>query len=99
MKHRIIKMVVCLMAFSLTAYTQSEPPIPRFQEQRIGSMPSEVIDGAISSDGCHLAIVVEHQGKWHLEIDGQPGPEYDEVSTPIFSPDGRRGRWPAGIGV
>jgi len=77
MKHRIVMMVVCLLAFSLTACTQ--------QEQRIGSIPSGAQDFVSSSVGCHMAIIVEHQGKWHVEIDGRPGPEYDGIVKGDFT--------------
>ena len=30
------------------------------------------------------------QGKWHVVIDGRPGPDYDRVTDIAFSPDGSR---------
>jgi Tol biopolymer transport system component len=43
----------------------------------------------VSSDGCRIAWVGAEGGQFHLFVDGIPGPGFDEVSHPFFSPDGQ----------
>ena len=90
MSPKTAMIVVGLMALSMTAFAQADPPSLRFQEQRIGSIPSGMKKVVYSADGCHIAIVVERQDKWHLELDGRPGPEYYGIDGLVFSPDGKR---------
>jgi Tol biopolymer transport system component len=57
-------------------------PSPEYDGLRKDSM-------IFSSDSKHLAYAAKSGRKWSV-VDGQRGPEYDGVATPIFSPDSKR---------
>jgi Tol biopolymer transport system component len=42
-----------------------------------------------SPDGCRVAYTARNGASSFIVIDGTPGPPYDNVSFPIYSPDGR----------
>jgi hypothetical protein len=70
----------------------SEPNGPsHFFEARLGPMPDpNVIGEAVRSpDNRHVAIQeLTKSGGSRLIVDGQPGPEYEQIRHPTFSPDG-----------
>jgi len=37
-----------------------------------------------------MAYAAPRCGKWLIVVDDQPGPEFDEVAAPVFSPDGNQ---------
>jgi Tol biopolymer transport system component len=43
-----------------------------------------------SPDGKRVACAAQKGRKQLVVVDGQPGPEYDDVARPVFSPDGKR---------
>jgi Tol biopolymer transport system component len=47
---------------------------------------------AFSADGARVAYAARRAGKWHVVVDGQAGPGWDDVlrGSLAFSPDGRR---------
>lgn len=64
----------------------------KIEETRLGPYDSDVQSPVFSRDGQHLAYFTRRDQKWVVVVDGQTGPEYDDVSenNPIFSPDGKR---------
>ncbi len=64
----------------------------RIEEVALCPVPANLRGIAISPDGCRIAFVTAGDDKWHVVLDGQPGPQYDEVlrGTPVFGPDGKR---------
>ena len=91
MRRETALLVAGLMALGLTTAAE-EPASPTLhsQEQRLGSMPSDIVTTVFSAVGCHAAMVVEHRGTQLVVVDGQAGPAYGAIGPPVFSPDGKR---------
>lgn len=64
------------------------------EEQRLGRMPIFILDGALSSDGCHLALLTRQVlgNQVAVVVDGTQGSAYESVGqgSIVFSPDGNR---------
>jgi hypothetical protein len=58
----------------------------------IGPVFDKILPGTLifSSDSRHLAYAGAVQEKYHVLLDGAPGPEYELVGHLSFSPDGKR---------
>ncbi|MEA3401495.1 MAG: hypothetical protein U9R79_09680 [Armatimonadota bacterium] len=75
-------------------------PGPEFDAIRaVGPLPLSLADGhfvgtVFSADGQHVTyggrIGPEKDGRWHMVRDGVLGPDFDDVSYPATSPDGKR---------
>jgi hypothetical protein len=64
-----------------------------FHVERLGvisSKPLGMVLRANTKEGCRIAYADSKGGKWMVVLDGQPGPEYDEVGKLVFSPDSKR---------
>ena len=59
----------------------------------LGPVPSRVLRMAFSPDGRHLALVTQRGEEFLVWLDGQAGPEYDDIlsfapARLTFDPDG-----------
>lgn len=56
----------------------------------LGPAYPEIDDLRLSPDGCHVAYAARRGDKWRVVVDGQLGPEYDDIARngPSFHPDG-----------
>ena len=62
----------------------------KIEEMRLGTFHRNARSVAFSKDGCHLAYVIPIGKKWLVVVDGQPGPEYDDIikNSPAFRAGG-----------
>ncbi|MGH9863099.1 MAG: WD40 repeat domain-containing protein [Candidatus Acidiferrales bacterium] len=79
------------------ASVAQEPPAAApaaIEEQLIGEIAPgtdlETLSAVLSPDGQRLAWRAKRNRKWTMTVNGEPGPEFDEVGAPRFSADSRR---------
>ena len=70
----------------------AEPGPERVREEKVGPFFGSDLCLDVSQGALHLIYATRKGEKFLVVLDGEPGPEYDEIltCTPLFSPDGKR---------
>jgi len=89
----ILVAVLALAGVGRLAFCAAPGGQEKVTDQNLGRVSGRVLNVVRSetSEGCRLAIVTALGDKQLVLLDGQAGPEYDEIceGDPVFSPDGK----------
>ncbi len=90
---RLLAACLGVAALTLSACTPAEPPAPSESPPpapaAVPSPPEQVIETVFSPQKDRQARVVKVQEKYAVRLEGLPAPEFDEIDSVRFTPDGR----------
>jgi hypothetical protein len=83
--------IIAIVGVGLSNIATAEPA-ERVTEQPLGKLPQGILALKVSPDGRHIALVARKGNMFFIVVDGQAGPEHDNIAKgcPLFSPDSRR---------